>query len=327
MLIAPQGSDILFSNDKLEHGRNFMNKLWNSARFILMNSENLNSSIENYEKLHITDKWIISKLNYSINKIDNHYENYKLNEVIKTIYDFVYNSFCDWYIEFVKTRFYGDDIEDKKIAESVSLYVLKNILKLLHPFTPHTTEEIWSFLNQENSSLLANSQNVPYNHNHVNTSIEKDINLLMTTISSVRNIKASLNIAPSKPINMLVRGNDKFTSILENNMELMSTMLKIEKLEVGDNILKPAQSATAVVENLEIFVPLKGLIDIEQEIKRLEKQVSDMQGRLNAVSKKLENKNFVDRAPSEIIAHERNKFEDYKQQLDKLKENLKSLIK
>ena len=93
LLIAPQGSDILFSNDKLEHGRNFMNKLWNSARFILMNSENLNSSIENYEKLHITDKWIISKLNYSINKIDNHYENYKLNEVIKTIYDFVYNSF------------------------------------------------------------------------------------------------------------------------------------------------------------------------------------------------------------------------------------------
>ena len=327
LLIAPQGSDILFSNDKLEHGRNFMNKLWNSARFILMNSENLNSSIENYEKLHITDKWIISKLNYSINKIDNHYENYKLNEVIKTIYDFVYNSFCDWYIEFVKTRFYGDDIEDKKIAESVSLYVLKNILKLLHPFTPHITEEIWSFLNQENSSLLANSQNVPYNHNHVNASIEKDINLIMTTISSVRNIKASLNIAPSKPINMLVRGNDKFTSILENNMELMSRMLKIEKLEVGDNILKPAQSATAVVENLEIFVPLKGLIDIEQEIKRLEKQVSDMQGRLNAVSKKLENKNFVDRAPREIIAHERNKFKDYNQQLDKLKENLNSLIK
>ena len=327
LLIAPQGSDILFSNDKLEHGRNFMNKLWNSARFILMNSDNLNSSIENYEKLHITDKWIISKLNYSINKIDNHYENYKLNEVIKTIYDFVYNSFCDWYIEFVKTRFYGDDIEDKKIAESVSLYVLKNILKLLHPFTPHITEEIWSFLNQENSSLLANSQNVPYNHNHVNASIEKDINLIMTTISSVRNIKASLNIAPSKPINMLVRGNDKFTSILENNMELMSRMLKIEKLEVGHNILKPAQSATAVVENLEIFIPLKGLIDIEQEIIRLEKQVSDMQGRLNAVSKKLENKNFVDRAPREIIAHERNKFKDYNQQLDKLKENLNSLIK
>ena len=317
LLIAPQGSDILFSNDKLEHGRNFMNKLWNSARFILMNSENLNSSIENYEKLHITDKWIISKLNYSINKIDNHYENYKLNEVIKTIYDFVYNSFCDWYIEFVKTRFYGDDIEDKKIAESVSLYVLKNILKLLHPFTPHITEEIWSFLNQENSSLLANSQNAPYNHKHVNTNIEKDINLIMTTISSVRNIKASLNIAPSKPINMLVRGNDKFTSILENNMELMSRMLKIEKLEVGDNILKPAQSATAVVENLEIFVPLKGLIDIEQEIKRLEKQVSDMQGRLNAVSKKLENKNFVDRAPSEIIAHERKKLKQYNHQLDK----------
>ena len=327
LLIAPQGSDILYSNDKLEHGRNFMNKLWNSARFILMNTENLNSNIEDYEKLHVTDKWIISKLNYSINKIDDHYKNYKLNEVIKTIYDFVYNSFCDWYIEFVKTRFYGDNIEDKKIAESVSLHILKNILKLLHPFTPHITEEIWSFINQKKHSLLANSENVSYNSNQINTNIEKDINLIMNTISSIRNIKASLNIAPSKSINMIVRGDNKFTSILENNFELMSRMVKIEKLEVGQNISKPSQSATAVIENLEIFIPLKDLIDINQEIKRLEKQVTDMQGRLNAVSKKLDNKNFVDRAPNKIIEHERNKFEDYKQQLKKLEENLNSLIK
>ena len=327
LLIAPQGSDILYSNDKLEHGRNFMNKLWNSARFILMNTENLNSNIEDYEKLHVTDKWIISKLNYSINKIDDHYKNYKLNEVIKTIYDFVYNSFCDWYIEFVKTRFYGDNIEDKKIAESVSLHILKNILKLLHPFTPHITEEIWSFINQKKHSLLANSENVSYNSNQINTNIEKDINLIMNTISSIRNIKASLNIAPSKSINMIVRGDNKFTSILEDNFELMSRMVKIEKLEVGQNISKPSQSATAVIENLEIFIPLKDLIDINQEIKRLEKQVTDMQGRLNAVSKKLDNKNFVDRAPNKIIEHERNKFEDYKQQLKKLEENLNSLIK
>ena len=327
LLIAPQGSDILYSNDKLEHGRNFMNKLWNSARFILMNTENLNSNIEDYEKLHVTDKWIISKLNYSINKIDDHYKNYKLNEVIKTIYDFVYNYFCDWYIEFVKTRFYGDNIEDKKIAESVSLHILKNILKLLHPFTPHITEEIWSFINQKKHSLLANSENVSYNSNQINTNIEKDINLIMNTISSIRNIKASLNIAPSKSINMIVRGDNKFTSILEDNFELMSRMVKIEKLEVGQNISKPSQSATAVIENLEIFIPLKDLIDINQEIKRLEKQVTDMQGRLNAVSKKLDNKNFVDRAPNKIIEHERNKFEDYKQQLKKLEENLNSLIK
>ena len=327
LLIAPQGSDILYSNDKLEHGRNFMNKLWNSARFILMNTENLNSNIEDYEKLHVTDKWIISKLNDSINKIDDHYKNYKLNEVIKTIYDFVYNSFCDWYIEFVKTRFYGDNIEDKKIAEGVSLHILKNILKLLHPFTPHITEEIWSFINQKKYSLLANSENVSYNSNQINTNIEKDINLIMNTISSIRNIKASLNIAPSKSINMIVRGDNKFTSILENNFELMSRMVKIEKLEVGQNISKPSQSATAVIENLEIFIPLRDLIDINKEIKRLEKQVADMQGRLNAVSKKLDNKNFVDRAPNKIIEHERNKFEDYKQQLKKLEENLNSLIK
>ena len=126
LLIAPQGSDILFSDDKIEHGRNFMNKLWNSARFILINVNDIKHELPDYEQLHLTDKWIISKMHTSMQKIDQQYESYKLNEVIKTIYDFVYNYFCDWYIEFTKTRFYGDNEQDKKIAESVSIYIQKS---------------------------------------------------------------------------------------------------------------------------------------------------------------------------------------------------------
>ena len=327
LLIAPSGSDILYSESKLEHGRNFMNKLWNSTRFILMNANNLDGDLPEYKKLHITDKWIISKLNNTIEKIEKHYDDYKLNEVIKTIYEFVYDYFCDWYIEFTKTRFYGENKEDKKIAENVSIYVLKDILKLLHPFTPHITEEIWSFVNTNNKNLLINSSAPKFNSSMINNRIELDIKLIITTISAIRNIKASLNISPSKTINVYVRGQEQYTDIIKNNMNLMNRMIKIENLEVGENIPKPLQSATAVIENLEIFIPLKGLIDIEKEIQRLEKQVSDMQGRLNAVSKKLDNKNFVERAPKKIIDHEKSKQADYADQLNKLKDNLSTLIK
>ncbi len=325
LLIAPQGSDILYAPDKVEHGRNFINKLWNSARFILMNVEHINNKLPDYDKLHITDKWILSKLNNSIESIDKQYSNYKLNEVIKTIYEFVYDYFCDWYIEFTKTRFYGNNKEDKKIAESVSIYVLKNILKLLHPFTPHVTEEIWSFLNNE--KLLINSSDPQYNIKMVDIKIEQDVNMIINTIGATRNIKASLNIPPSKNINMYIRGQATNTNIIKNNMELMHRMIKLENLNVGENLEKPEQSATAVVDNVEIFIPLKGLIDIDKEISRLEKQASDMNGRLSAVSKKLENKNFIDRAPKDIIEHEKKKQKNYMQQLKKLQENLNSLIK
>ena len=334
LLIAPAGSDILYSESKLEHGRNFMNKLWNSARFILMNANDLKGNLPNDKKLHITDKWILSKLNNSVDKINGYYDDYKLNEVIKTIYEFVYDYFCDWYIEFTKTRFYGEDKEDKKTAESVSIYILKNVVKLLHPFTPHITEEIWSFLDVDKNNasadktkLLITSQSPIFDKKMVNHNIEQDIKLIMTAISSVRNIKASLNISPSKTINMHVRGKSKYTDIIKENIDLMDRMIKIESLEVGENLQKPTQSATAVIENLEIFIPLKGLIDLKEEVKRLEKQVADMTGRLNSVSKKLENKNFVERAPKKIIDHEKTKQADYQQQLNKLTENLNSLIK
>ena len=325
LLIAPQGSDILYSEDQVKHGRNFINKLWNSARFILINVENVNLKLPEENQLHLTDKWILSKLNNSIELINKQYSDYKLNEVIKTIYEFVYDYFCDWYIEFTKTRFYGNNQEDKKIAESVSIYVLKNILKLLHPFTPYVTEEIWSFL--DNKRLLINSTSPQYSAKMVDTKIEQDINMIINTIGAVRNIKASLNISPSKNINMHIRGQASNTDSIQNNMELMNRMIKLENLKVGKNLEKPEQSATAVVGNVEIFIPLKELIDIDKEISRLEKQASDMNGRLSAVSKKLENKNFIDRAPKDIIEHEKNKQADYQQKLDKLKDNLHSLMK
>ena len=325
LLIAPQGSDILFSDDKIEHGRNFMNKLWNSARFILINVNDIKHELPDYAELHLTDKWIISKMHTSMQKIDQQYEAYKLNEVIKTIYDFVYNYFCDWYIEFTKTRFYGDNEQDKKIAESVSIYVLKNILKMLHPFTPYITEEIWGYLNVADEVFIINSKMPSINKKLINKNIEDEMNIIIGAIGAIRNIKASLNIPPSKTIDLYVRGPKLETTIIEKNINLLNRLAKIDHIETGINIKKPNQSAAAIMKNIELFVPLKGLIDLNEEVARLEKQIEDMNGRLNAINRKLDNQNFIDRAPEEVVKHEKNKKADYESQLKKIEDNLKSL--
>ena len=325
LLIAPQGSDILFSDDKIEHGRNFMNKLWNSARFILINVNDIKHELPDYEQLHLTDKWIISKMHTSMQKIDQQYESYKLNEVIKTIYDFVYNYFCDWYIEFTKTRFYGDNEQDKKIAEAVSIYVLKNILKMLHPFTPYITEEIWGYLNVKDESYIINSKMPNANKTLINKNIEDEMNIITSAIGAIRNIKASLNIPPSKTIDLYVRGPELESTTIEKNINLLNRLAKIDHIKTGANIKKPNQSATAIMKNIELFIPLKGLIDLNEEIARLEKQIEDMNGRLNAINRKLDNQNFIDRAPQQVIDHEKNKKADYELQLKKIEDNLKSL--
>ena len=326
LLIAPQGSDILYSEDKVEHGRNFINKLWNSARFILMNVEELDSKLPPRDQLHLTDKWILSKLNNSIELIDKQYSDYKLNEVIKTMYEFVYDYFCDWYIEFTKTRFYGDNKKDKKIAEAVSIHVLKNVLQLLHPFIPHVTEEIWSFLKNKKGTLLINHKMACADKKLIDDKIEHDINIIIKSITAIRNIKANLSIPPGQLISIEVRGPEDETYIIKNNINLLNRIAKIEKINVGETLQKPNQSATAVVNKMEIFIPLKGLIDIDKEVERLKKQVEDMNGRLSAIYKKLNNKNFVDRAPKEVVSHEENKKINYEDTLKKLENNLKSLM-
>ena len=249
-----------------------------------------------------------------------------MNEAIKKVYDFTRADFCDWYIEFVKSRFYGSDEQDRLVAQTVSVHVMRKILKLLHPYCPFITEELWSCFKYEDEKLLISSSWPIVNSIYIDNYIEDEIQVLMDVISSVRNIRASLNIPPGKEANLTIRGEKNKCDTLEINKNYLQRLAKINKLNSGVNVNKPSQSATAVVEGLEIFMPLAGLIDLNKEIERLEKNIQDMEGRLNAVSRKLENKNFVERAPENIIAHERNKRQKYKNDLTKLKQNLKSLL-
>jgi len=328
LMIAPQGLDILFSEERLEQGRNFMNKLWNSARFIRMNlDESLpkNLSALDDKKLDYTDHWILSRLNNVIDAVDNAYLEYKMNEAIKKVYDFTRSDFCDWYIEFAKTRFYGDDTEDRKTAQIVSVHVMRIILKLLHPYSPFITEELWvSFKNPEEQLIISETWPLS-NSKWINYDVEQDVQILMDVISAVRNIRASLNVSPAKEADLSIRGSKNICNTLCNNENYIQRLAKLDAIHYGEKTEKPAQSATAVVKGLELFVPLAGLIDISKEVERLEKQIQDMEGRLNAVSRKLDNANFVERAPKNVISHERNKMQNYQADLIKLQENLNSL--
>jgi len=330
LLIAPQGTDVLFSIDRLEQGRNFMNKIWNSSRFLMMNI-NDDDKIIPFEKidsknLESIDFWILSRMNKTIDLVNSQLSSYKLNEAIKTIYNFVWKDFCDWYIEFSKIRIYGDNKDEKEITLSVAIYVLKNILQLLHPYAPFITEEIWSFFKQKNENILVQTQWPIINKSMVNNEIEEEVDFLMNVVSSIRNIRSELNVSPKKESDLICRGPKNKINTIINNKKYFQFLTKVKSILSGEKINKPNQCSTAVINDVEIFLPLADLIDIDKEIIRLKSNIKDIEARMNSVKKKLDNEHFVKRAPKNIVKHEKEKFNNYKNDYIKLVANLESLM-
>ena len=270
-----------------------------------------------------TDIWILSKLNNVISNINKSYDSYKLNDVIKQIYNFVWKDYCDWYIEFSKSRFYGMDDNDRVIAQSVMMYVLKNILKLLHPFAPFITEEIWSQTNEKD--LLITAPNPKLNKSYIDVNAEQDIELIMETISAIRNTKINLGISPKKKIDLFCRGDINKIEAFNRNKRHLEYMINVDSIHIGLSLEKPEQSATSVIKNIEIFLPLKGLIDIDKELSRLEQKLSDLKSRMNNIKRKLDNENFVNKAPENVVKNEKDKYERYLNDYNKFKSNFDSL--
>ena len=329
LMIAPQGTDVLFSIDRIDQGRNFMNKLWNSSRFLMMNIENKNEIIpfENLDDslFELVDLWILSRLNQTIKDANQYLKAYKLNEAIKTMYNFIWKDYCDWYIEFSKIRIYGSDNDKRNLVISLSVYILKNILKLLHPYAPFITEEIWSYYKNDNDDIIVNSSWPEVEKNYLSKKIEQNFSFIMQIITSIRNIKSELNISPKKEADLICRGKEKQTKIIQENMQYFQSLAKIVNISCGENIDKPSQSATSVINDVEIFLPLANLINIEIEIERLQAKINDIQARMRSVKKKLDNSNFVKNAPQNIVEHEKNKFNMYNKDYEKLKINLSNL--
>ena len=325
MLMSPQGSDVYFSESGLEIGRNFMSKIWNASRFIMLNhDENFNDSI-NKDKLAFHDEWILNELDKTIKKVNAYYDSYQFNEAIKVIYEFTWSEFCDWYIELAKINFQSDDQTIRNNTYILSRDVLKKILLLLHPVSPFITEEIWSYLKSESDDDIIISAWPKLSEESIVDDSET-MSTLKEIVTSVRTIRSELNILPSKKIDVLIsvnNANDK--KLFEDLKDTITSLSKIDNLEIDLNIKKPKKSAVGICKKCVAYVPLGDLVDTDSEIKRLTKRLNEVKDFINAIEKKLKNKSFIDKAPENIVNNEKRKLNDFIVERDKIIDNIAML--
>ena len=324
MLMAPQGLDVLFSPKGLEVGRNFINKLWNASRFILMNVEDEISDEFLEENLNLPELWILNRLQIAVKRVNRHLDNFNFNEAAKVIYEFTWSDYCDWYIEIAKTSFNNNESYTNTV-KWVSKYVLRNIIILLHPYAPFVTEEIWSKIKNENDHDLIVTSWPIVNKQWINKSSENEMEILKSLISSVRTIRSQMNVPPNKLCNMVVHCNDMQKSILNSHSLIIKSLAKIDNIEMTKDSKKPLQSATAIVDNMEVFIPLHGIIDFDLEKDRLQKRINELEMHLANVSKKLDNKDFLNRAPKNVISREKEKKENMVVELNKITKNFEMI--
>ena len=326
MLMAPQGLDVLFSKDRLEIGRNFMNKLWNACRFIEMNTPGSWSDdfVVEQDDLELADKWILNQLFNSIEKYNKQLDRLHFNEAAKVLYDFVWNDFCDWYIEIAKTRFYSENVESKMVTYSTCLKCIRIILPLMHPFTPFITEELWSFFKDKNQPDLIVSM-WPNGNYDFDDDVDGAMTVLQELITSIRAIRSRMNIAPSKNVDLKIKCSKDQSDLILQNKKLFMALAKIDSYDYGSSMERPPQSATAVVHGMELYIPLDGLVDLDKEKMQLEKRKIKIEGLLVGIDKKLSNKQFINNAPENVVDGERKKGVNLRDELTKINSNLEIL--
>ncbi|WCK53661.1 valine--tRNA ligase [Aneurinibacillus sp. Ricciae_BoGa-3] len=306
------GNDQRFRWERVEAARNFANKIWNASRFALMNMEGFTyEDIDISANLGIADKWILHRLNETVKETTRLLDAFEYGEVGRVLYNFVWDELCDWYIEVAKLPLYGEDEAAKKTTRSVLAYVLDRTMRLLHPFMPFVTEDIWQHLPHKGESLIR-AEWPTYREDLVDEEAVKQMNLLIDVIRGVRNIRAEVNVPMSKKIELLIKAADaSVLSYLEGGKAYIERFCNPEVLQMGTDLEAPDKAMTAVLSGAELYLPLAGLIDIGKEVARLEKELENLNKEVERVQKKLANKGFVDKAPARVIEEERAKEKDY----------------
>ncbi|HCQ54871.1 MAG TPA: valine--tRNA ligase, partial [Clostridiales bacterium] len=320
------GNDIRYMPEKLEQASNFANKLWNAAKFVLMNLDGVEKLPKLDEidtaKLAKEDKWIISKLNTLSKEVNENITNYDLGVATQKIYDFIWNEFCDWYIEIVKTRLYGDDKESKLMAQVTLNEVLMNSLKLLHPIMPFITEEIYLQLFNIDESIMI-SKFPQFDEKYNFKADEEEIEKLKEIIIGIRNLRASSNVHPSKKTE-LIFVTTKYKYLINQSEGFLKKLGYSENIKVQENKEGIAQNALSIItDGIELYIPFEELVDIEEERKRMEEEKKKVIAEIERASKMLSNPGFVNKAPEAKINEEKAKLEKYQNMLKNLEERLK----
>lgn len=322
------GADQRFMEEKLEASWNFINKIWNAANFVLMNiDENMTTEDIRIDtsKLNVSDRYILHRLNETIERVDYNYDKYEFGEAMRYLYHFIWEDYCSWYIEMSKLTLQGDDEAAKKQTQSVLVYVLDKILKLLHPFMPFVTEEIYQAIPHDYPSIMISD----WPTIQESYFFPKDISafeLLRDVIKAVRTIRAEVNVPLSKPIDLYIRPtNDEAEAILTQNQEFLYRFCNPNTLIISQDVSSDEEMMTSIVTNAEILVPLKGLIDIDQEIDRLEQEAKKLESEVQRCERMLSNPNFLKKAPEAKVEEERRKLQDYLSKYETVIARLKEL--
>ena len=323
------GNDMRFMPEKLEAAGNFGNKIWNAAKFVLMNLEDadkeyLKTDIQNI-KLQIEDKWIISKLNALSKEVTTNMDNYDLGVALDKIYTFIWNEFCDWYIEIVKTRLYNKEDETRKTAQYVLNKVLGEALKLLHPFMPFVTEEIYSKLYNEDESIMI-AKYPEYSEKLNFKQEEEQIEQIKEVITGIRNVRTKMNVHPSKKSKLIFIAKPEYVNVIKESEGFIKKLGFSEEIEIKTEKTDIPQNAVNVVtQELEVFMPFEDLVDIAEEKERLEKEKQKILIEKEKTDKMLGNLGFLAKAPAAKVEEEKTKLEKFNEMLATIEQRINSL--
>ena len=316
------GNDMRYYKERVEASRNFANKIWNASRFLLMNLDIEEIKLPDAADLKLEDKWILSSFNSLVKEVTDNLEKFELGVAVAKLYDFIWDNYCDWYIELVKPRLYEKDGADKN-AQQVLAYVLVNSLKLLHPFMPFITEEIFGYLPTGEDTIMLSAW-PKYDESLAFPDDEKRMGIVMNAIRAIRNLRTQMNVAPSKKAKtVIVTDNEALCEGTQSYFEKLAsaseTVITADKSGLGDGFVN------AVTEGAEIYIPLGELVDKEKELERLTKEKEKLESEIKRVESKLSNAGFVAKAPQKLVDEEKEKGEKYKDMLQKVLESIEKL--
>lgn len=335
--LAAQGRDIKLTFPVIEGYRNFMNKIWNAARFVFMNlePEMIHSSDLDSSYLSVHDRWILSRLNSTLGEVEELIENYEFDKASQALYHFMWDDYCDWYLEISKFSLYGDDNESKETTLNVLVRVLIRSLRALHPFTPYITEEIFRIFRErgvslpegeglEGRSILETRYPKP-NESEVFKKASEQIELVKSVVTGIRNLRAIMGIHPSEKVSIHLNSeSSEVGNILRENLEIILGMTSLGDCVVcGGDI--PGKAVSEVVSGVEIIMPVENLLDLEKEVSRLSKDLAKVSQELKKTKGKLANKDFIKRAPEDVVGKEEGKLDEFQSHKEKLEEILEKL--
>jgi len=321
--MAAQGRDIRLAEDRIEGYRHFVNKLWNAARFVLMNLDDYSPSAEKAVPMGLRERWIISRMNHLIENVATAFDDYKFNEAAHHLYQFIWHEYCDWYLEMIKPSLYQkENATERAMAQRCGVRVLRTALELLHPVMPFVTEEIWQQLPGCSGSITV-ALFPQAAAGEIDAAAEKEMEIIIQAVTALRNLRSEMNISPAgRPHTDVLCHSDAVMDTLQGHALMVCTLAGLKSVAVHRTFKKAESAVAAVIDGAELFLSLEGLVDFSEEKKRLEKEMKKVLDDLAFINKKLANRDFLDRAPQEVIKKEKARAQTLKEREARLQENI-----